>query len=144
MVLCAIWYHSYNFKNVKNTHGGVLLLVKLQASACNFTKSNTPPWLFFTFLKLCTRYQISQRTTNIYVLEKLFSQKPLLDARFQHCHIKQRAKGLKIDNLVDIFYASFNNLWSLRPKKICWTFSKCVFYRQDSFCCSQSLKGRNT
>ena len=28
---CAIWYHLYNFKNVKNTHGGVLLLVKLQA-----------------------------------------------------------------------------------------------------------------
>ena len=26
----AIWYHSYNLKNVKNTHGGVLLLVKLQ------------------------------------------------------------------------------------------------------------------
>ena len=24
---CAIWYHLYNFKNVKNTHGGVLLLV---------------------------------------------------------------------------------------------------------------------
>ena len=20
---CAIWYHLYNFKNVKNTHGGV-------------------------------------------------------------------------------------------------------------------------
>ena len=31
VVLCAIWYHSYNLKNVKNTHGGVLLLVKLQA-----------------------------------------------------------------------------------------------------------------
>ena len=30
------------FKNVKNTHGGVLLLVKLQDQACNFTKSNTP------------------------------------------------------------------------------------------------------
>ena len=25
------------FKNVKNTHGGVLILVKLQAEACNFT-----------------------------------------------------------------------------------------------------------
>ena len=25
---CAIWYHLYNLKNVKNTHGGVLLLVK--------------------------------------------------------------------------------------------------------------------
>ena len=26
-MLCAIWYHFYNFKNVKNAHGGVLLLV---------------------------------------------------------------------------------------------------------------------
>ena len=26
-VRCAIWYHLYNLKNVKNTHGGVLLLV---------------------------------------------------------------------------------------------------------------------
>ena len=24
---CAIWYHLYNLKNVKNTHRGVLLLV---------------------------------------------------------------------------------------------------------------------
>ena len=29
------------FKNVENTHGGVLLLVKVQASACNCTKVNT-------------------------------------------------------------------------------------------------------
>ena len=27
MVHCAIWYQLYDFKNVKNTHGGVLLLV---------------------------------------------------------------------------------------------------------------------
>ena len=40
---CAIWYHLYNLKTVKNTHGGVLLLVKLQALACNFTKSSIPP-----------------------------------------------------------------------------------------------------
>ena len=26
---CAIWYHFYNLKNVKNTHGGVLILVTL-------------------------------------------------------------------------------------------------------------------
>ena len=31
---CAIWYHLYNLKNVKKTHGGVLILVKLQAEAC--------------------------------------------------------------------------------------------------------------
>ena len=36
----------HNFKNVKDTHGRVLLLVKLQASKCNFTKSNNPPWVF--------------------------------------------------------------------------------------------------
>ena len=29
------------FKNVKNTHGGVLLLVKLQTNTHNFTKSST-------------------------------------------------------------------------------------------------------
>ena len=28
-----VWYHLYNLKNVKNTHWGVLLLLKLQVSA---------------------------------------------------------------------------------------------------------------
>ena len=46
---CAILYHLYNFKSVKNVHGGVLILVKLQASG----KINPPPWVFFTFLN-CT------------------------------------------------------------------------------------------
>ena len=32
-----IWYYLYNLKKVKNTHGGVILLVKLQAEVCNFT-----------------------------------------------------------------------------------------------------------
>ena len=35
---------------MKYTYGVVLLLEKLQALACNFTKSNNPPWAFFTFL----------------------------------------------------------------------------------------------
>ena len=58
---CTIWYHLYNLKNMANTHGGVLLLV--QAEVCNFTKSNTPPWMFFTFFKLYKWYQIAQRIT---------------------------------------------------------------------------------
>ena len=58
---CAIWYHLYNSKNVKNTHGGVLILEKLQTEACNFTKINNPPLVFFTFLKLYKWYQIAQR-----------------------------------------------------------------------------------
>ena len=32
-MLCLIWYHLYNLKNVKMTHGGVLLLIKLQVEA---------------------------------------------------------------------------------------------------------------
>ena len=29
-MLCAIYYHLYTLKNVKSTHGGVSLLIKLQ------------------------------------------------------------------------------------------------------------------
>ena len=71
VVRCAIWYHLYNLKNVKNTHGGVLILVKLEAPACNFTKINTPPWGFFTFFKLYKSYQIAQRITNFQKLRTL-------------------------------------------------------------------------
>ena len=59
-MLCAIWYHFYNLKNVKNTFEGMSLLVKLQAY---FTKSNTLLWLFFTFLNLHKWYQIVQHIT---------------------------------------------------------------------------------
>ena len=38
VILCAIWYHLYNFKNVKNTHGGVLLLVKCRVQLANLLK----------------------------------------------------------------------------------------------------------
>ena len=50
---CTIWYHLFNLKKLKNTHGGVLILVQLQAEACNFTKINTPPRVFSRFLN-CT------------------------------------------------------------------------------------------
>ena len=52
VMVCAIWYHLYKLKSVKNTHGGVIFLVEIQASDCNFTKSKTPPWVFLTYLKL--------------------------------------------------------------------------------------------
>ena len=31
--------------------------------SCNFTKSNTPPWVFFSFSKLYKWHKIAQRTT---------------------------------------------------------------------------------
>ena len=57
VVCCAIWYHLYNFENVKNTHGGVLFLV-------NFTKSNTPSLVFSRFLN-CTNGTKSRETPHI-------------------------------------------------------------------------------
>ena len=72
---CAVWYHLYNLKNMKNTHGGVLLLVKL-LKACNFTKSNTPPWVFSRFLN-CINGTKSRKTSlliwgNVYFSDVLF------------------------------------------------------------------------
>ena len=46
---------------MKNTHGGVLLL------ACNFTKSNTPPWVFFTFLN-CTNGTKSRKAPRMTIV----------------------------------------------------------------------------
>ena len=34
------------------------------ASACNFIKSNNPPWAIFTFFKLCKWYQIAQSVSS--------------------------------------------------------------------------------
>ena len=39
-MLCAIWFNLYNLKNVKITHGGVLLLVKLQLKLVKFFNLN--------------------------------------------------------------------------------------------------------
>ena len=62
-LLWAIRYHLYNLKNVKNTHGAVLLWAKLQAGACNFIKTNTRPWVVFEFFELYKWYKIVQRIT---------------------------------------------------------------------------------
>ena len=35
------------------------------AKACTFTKSDTPPWVFFTFFKLYKWCQIAQRTSYV-------------------------------------------------------------------------------
>ena len=51
--LCAIWYNSNNLKNMKSTYRGKILLVEFRAEACSFTKSNTPTWVFVTFLRWC-------------------------------------------------------------------------------------------
>ena len=53
---CAIWYHLYNLKNVKNTHGGVLILVKLQAGIMGYVQT-VSAMLQFIFLYKYSYYQ---------------------------------------------------------------------------------------
>ena len=54
LMLCTIWYHLYNLKNVKY----------------NFTKSNTPPLAFFTFW-----YQIAQSISSPLDLQHVWRPK---------------------------------------------------------------------
>ena len=56
IIVCTI------LKNVKDTHGRVLLLVKLQVEACNLTKSNTSPSVCFTIKpnQIAQEHQIFQ------------------------------------------------------------------------------------
>ena len=70
--LCTIWYHLHNLKNVKNTHRRVLLLVKLLAETCNFTKSNTPPLVFLTVFKKRKWHQIVAHLFEILRVELKF------------------------------------------------------------------------
>ena len=61
-------------KNAKNTYGRVLILVKLQTEACNFTKINTLPWVFFVFWKLKEATIFCSVTNFGYVQNRMFTE----------------------------------------------------------------------
>ena len=48
-IICFVYYHY----------------LLISCFSCNFTKSNTPRWVFFTFLKWCKCYQIAQSVLNV-------------------------------------------------------------------------------
>ena len=63
-MLCAIWYHLHNLKNVKNTHGGVLLLVQLQAfKPATLLKVTLLHECFSRVLNCTNGTKLRQRTT---------------------------------------------------------------------------------
>ena len=75
---CEVWYHLYHL-----------------ASACNFTEINTPPWVFFTFLKLYKCYQIAQRITHTHMHIQTYMQQ-------KHIYAHKRAH---------ISPAQFESMW---------------------------------
>ena len=60
-MLCAIWYHLYNLTAMKNTHGGVLLLVKLQALARRLQLATL---LKLALLRIFHDFEIAQVVSN--------------------------------------------------------------------------------
>ena len=74
------------FKKRKKHPRILILLVKLQDLAYYFTKSNTPPWVFFTFLKLYKGYQIAQSIT--YELSELCENLFYLFHDRNICHVE--------------------------------------------------------
>ena len=92
--------HLHKLKNVKNIHGGVSLIEKLQAKVCNFTtKINTPPWVFFMFFfKLYRWYQIAQRIS------------------YEHFHKKASLYTRSSNILLNIFLLNSNaKMWTEQP-----------------------------
>ena len=78
----------------------MLILVKLQAEACSFTKSNTPPWVFFTFSKVFQKYQkyhfkniIDNFCLDIFSLDMKMSRTP---------------EGINISTIANFLYEIFN------------------------------------
>ena len=61
VLFCAIWYYLYNLKNVKNAHGGVLLLHGVTLSHRCFSR-------FLNF----TNGTKSRKTAHIYLTEIFF------------------------------------------------------------------------
>ena len=94
---------------MKNTHGGVLLLV--QFKTCNFTKSSTPPWMFFTIFKLYKWYQISPSIS--YMQQKFSKTSPTANIWWNPLHAIFRIW------VPELFYAFIENLvkpWAGKTK----------------------------
>ena len=58
---------------------------KVAGDGCNFTKINTPPWVFFTFFELYKWYQTPQCITGITAQTMKFSCNPAQNGLFRAC-----------------------------------------------------------
>ena len=107
VVRCAIWYHLYYLKNVKNTHGGVL-------------KTNTPPWVFSTIFKLYKWYQIVQRITYMITVSYLsqYKSKHSLSMKFG-----QFISYYKWKNFIKKFFWNCDLKTNSRPFCVCQELS---------------------
>ena len=67
-MMCAIWYHLYNFRKCNKHPWRSVTFGKVTGFSCNFTKSITPPWVFFMFFKLVPNRTKSSKGSHLEVL----------------------------------------------------------------------------
>ena len=79
----AIWYHLSNLKNVKNTHGGMLLLVKLQAKS-NLLKVTFLYGCFSRFLN-CTNNTKSRKASHMFQTFESIQEVKAVSLRSHDC-----------------------------------------------------------
>ena len=117
---------------MKSTHGGVLLLVKLQVER-NFTKSNTPLWVFFTFFKLYKWYQTVQNITESYYCLFLLtcSQTPV-----NIYNVRKARRFSQPMRLSNVLLYRFNGISAQKnaPKKSFFSiFPPCICYAKTKW-----------
>ena len=71
---CAIWYHLHNLKNVKNTHGGVLILKPTTLLKLTFLHGYFSRFLYCTNgTKSCNAPHISSKKSSSKIPCRFFS-----------------------------------------------------------------------
>ena len=95
----AILYYFYNLKYMKNT----------QVSACNFTKSNTSPWAYFTFCKLYNWCQIVQSVSFVFIFYLIFIIRCtwIYKLYLPVCHFSCYISGATFPDFVCLFVCLF-------------------------------------
>ena len=104
VMLCVIWYHLYNLKNMENTHGGVLRLVKLQSSAStctNGTKSRNASHCIKSSFQIC-------KSQEVYIFSWLFVRGCICCKSWVNYHYV----------IIGVFLLIFRNYYSNTSKQL--------------------------
>ena len=132
-MLCSIWYLLYILKNVKNTHGGVLLLVKLQALTRKFAKVTLFHGYFSPFLS-CTNGTKSRKASP---LIKLHNKNNNNNSKMWHWNQKQSyLNDFPFNQLLHTVISSKQDI----EKSLKIRFPQKVWVTYDTLCCCKSTQ----
>ena len=103
----------------------------LQAQACNFTKNNTPLWVFFTFFKLYKWYQNAQSIAYVQINLILISAALMLGFNLTIILLSECEYGKSISFTkylsvsIQIMFTGKKKRVSFRRKLLCYIIVKC-------------------